>query len=56
MSSADIRCNVAAVFANGTLLVKASDTLGFTVRNGIFHNGSLLAYMAKVQDGKMAAT
>jgi plastocyanin len=56
MSTVDIRCNAAPVFANDTLLVKAGDTLGFTVRDGIFHNGPLLAYMAKVPGGETAAT
>jgi len=52
----DIRCNVAPIPANGILPVKAGNTLGFTVRDGIFHNGPLLAYMAKVPEGETAAT
>jgi hypothetical protein len=53
----DIRCNVngSTTFASGILSVAAGQTLGFTVDPDIYHPGPLLAYMAKVPSGYIAA-
>ncbi|KAF4631983.1 hypothetical protein G7Y89_g6143 [Cudoniella acicularis] len=57
MATLDIRCNVNATLAPETLAVKAGADLGFqahTGQGGIGHPGPLLAYMAKVPQGKTA--
>ncbi len=55
--SEDIRCNVngSTSFAASTLSVAAGSTLKWAANPDIYHPGPLLAYMAKVPDGKTAA-
>jgi Auxiliary Activity family 9 (formerly GH61) len=58
VSSTDIRCNKNGDknFAKGTITIAAGSTTGFNANQAIFHYGPALAYLAKVPDGKTAAT
>ncbi|KAN0119943.1 glycoside hydrolase family 61 protein [Hyaloscypha variabilis] len=58
VSSTDIRCNKNGDknFAKGTTTIAAGSTTGFNANQAIFHYGPALAYLAKVPDGKTAAT
>jgi len=58
VSSLNIRCNVGASTksAPGIMTVAAGSTIGFTAKADISHPGPMLWYMAKVPDGKTAAT
>ena len=54
-NSVDLRCNIKPKFAPGTLAVKAGTDITFDSADYIWHSGPLMAYMAKVPKGKMAA-
>ncbi|KUJ07736.1 fungal cellulose binding domain-containing protein [Mollisia scopiformis] len=58
VSSLNIRCNVGASTkqAPGIMTVAAGSTVGFTAKADISHPGPMLWYMAKVPEGKTAAT
>lgn len=58
VTSTDIRCNKNGDknFAKGTTSIAAGSTTGFNSNQAIFHYGPALAYLAKVPDGKTAAT
>ena len=58
VSSTDIRCNKNGDknFAKGTTTIAAGSTTGFNANQAIFHYGPALAYLAKVPEGKTAAT
>ncbi|KAF2823313.1 hypothetical protein CC86DRAFT_65893 [Ophiobolus disseminans] len=57
VSSAAIRCYEASPgTASQTYTVNAGDTLGFTAASSISHPGPLQFYLAKVPEGKTAAT
>jgi hypothetical protein len=58
VTSTQIRCYELSpgTAAPDTYEVKAGDTLGFTAKSSISHPGPLMFYMAKVPEGKTAAT
>ncbi|KAF2741441.1 hypothetical protein EJ04DRAFT_571531 [Polyplosphaeria fusca] len=57
VTSTQIRCyELSPGTASQTYEVKAGDTIGFTAMTSISHPGPLQFYMAKVPDGKTAAT
>jgi hypothetical protein len=58
VTSNQIRCYELSpgTAAPQTATVKAGDSLGFTAASSISHPGPLMFYMAKVPDGKTAAT
>ncbi|CZT51499.1 related to cellulose binding protein CEL1 [Rhynchosporium secalis] len=57
VSLLDIRCNVdGSTKSAKTLAVTAGSVLGFTAKSGITHPGVMQFYMAKVPQGKTAAT
>lgn len=57
VTSTQIRCyELAPGTASQTYEVKAGDTVGFTAQTTISHPGPLMFYMAKVPEGKTAAT
>ncbi|KAE8442629.1 hypothetical protein EG329_002986 [Mollisiaceae sp. DMI_Dod_QoI] len=58
VSSVNIRCNVGAQDKSAplTMTVAAGSTVGFTAKADISHPGPMLWYMAKVPEGKTAAT
>jgi hypothetical protein len=57
VTSSAIRCyELAPGTPSQTYTVNAGDTVGFTAVSSISHPGPLQFYMAKVPDGKTAAT
>jgi Auxiliary Activity family 9 (formerly GH61) len=58
VTSTDIRCNKNGDknFAKGSISIAAGSTTGFNSNQAIFHYGPALAYLAKVPEGKTAAT
>jgi hypothetical protein len=57
ISSPQIRCyELSPGTASQTYTVAAGDTLGFTAQTSVSHPGPLQFYMAKVPEGKTAAT
>jgi hypothetical protein len=57
ISSVNIRCNAdGATKSAKTIDVSAGSKIGFTAKASISHPGPMLWYMAKVPEGKTAAT
>ncbi|KAG9234030.1 glycoside hydrolase [Amylocarpus encephaloides] len=54
VESIDIRCNVNATSAPDTLTIRAGEELSINVPYTISHPGPLMAYLARVPDGKTA--
>ncbi|KAG9237231.1 glycosyl hydrolase family 61-domain-containing protein [Amylocarpus encephaloides] len=54
INTIDMRCNVNATNAPETLEVTAGDSIGFKVAYNIGHVGPMMAYMARVPEGKKA--
>jgi hypothetical protein len=56
VASTDIRCNELGGAAAMTANVTAGSTIGYQANQAIYHPGPLAFYMAKVPEGKTAAT